>query len=814
MHPSCRRCGTPLVAGARACTGCGLALARPGSETGPVRSPVARPGSDTGPVGSPVARPGSDTGLVGSHGSYAGTRPPSSRLDASHGSGSRAPSQRLAPQVARIGPYEVKAKIGQGSFGVVYRVERPGSEGAFALKILMALQNEEVQRFIREAELARRLDHPGLVRVLDVGQHGQHPYYVMDLCEGETLRDRLRRGPLGIHESARLVAELAHTVAAVHSRGVIHRDLKPANVILDAMTGRPRLTDFGLARDHFGQRLTQTGEGLGTPFYMAPEAFQDVKRMDNRGDVWGLGVILYECLTGRTPFTGARFEEIARAVQKGTAPAPRSFRPEIGPALEAACLKAIARSPQDRHATATAFAQALEASVAPGPAARPSGRRLLIPAVALGLLVVAGGAGILVATMLSTSPPAVAAKPETPRPPPPPPKPKEDGRLRARALLDEARQVDRAPAPVEEVLARLDAAVPLAGDDLELRGAIEVAAVSALRARFRLREAIDRAKSGARMDPKSARRVKLLAALAARKLEGQAATSEGIHAVAAEGTDDAYGAFAAAWCGVMDRRQLDGPLLDKAIQLAPDFGPARDLKAQVLLGQKRVDEALHELEEARAQDPNDPDVLWTYTDVLQETRRSAEAIEPLDRLLALGGPKPEFDALYQRARMELHLGRSQSGFAFVDRGLQLYPGMMIGLMMRGYFAVQLGDMARADADFRDAAVQDFDRFEQELEGRYHAPEYVALVWSRILGVESGQATVEYAAKLVERLRGSVATHPDFLRLEGILALRRNRPLEEVVSPWRRAGGVTDNWLAVLRAAHPECNEIDSLRAKR
>jgi tetratricopeptide (TPR) repeat protein len=708
----------------------------------------------------------------------------------------------------------VKARIGQGSFGIVYKVERPGSEGAFALKILMTLQNEEVQRFLREAELARRLDHPGLVRVLDVGQHGQHPYYVMDLCEGETLRDRLRRGPLGIQESGRLVAELAQTVAAVHSRGVIHRDLKPANVILDALTGRPRLTDFGLARDSLGGKsLTQTGEGLGTPFYMAPEAFQDVKRMDNRGDVWGLGVILYECLTGRTPFTGARFEEIARAVQKGSAASPRTIRPEIGPALEAACLKAIARAPQDRHATATAFAQAIEASFAP-PAPAPHRRGLLIPALALGLLVLAGGGGVLVATLLSTSRPAPVAKVEPPKPPPQPPKPKEDGRVRVRALLDEAQKLERAPGPVEEVLAKLDAAVPLAEGDLELRGAIEVAAISALRAHFRLREAIDRAKSGARMDPKSARRVKVLAALAAHKLEGQAATSEGIHAVAAEGADDAMGAYATAWCSAMDRHELDGTLLDKAIQLAPDFGPARDLKAQILLSQKRVDEALGELEEARRQDPNDPDLLWTYIDVLQETRHSAEAIEPLDRLIALEGAKPEFEVLYQRARMELHLGRSQSGFAFVDRGLQLYPGTLIGLMMRGYFAVQLGDMSRADQDFRDAAVQDFDRFEQELEGRYHDLGYVALVWSRILGVESGQRTVDYASKLVERLRGQVGTHPDFLRLEGILALRRNRPLEEVVTPWRRAGGVTDNWLAVLRAAHPECGEIDSLRARR
>ncbi len=269
----------------------------------------------------------------------------------------------VGTRIALIGPYEVKEKLGQGSFGVVFRVARPGTRGDLALKVLTALGTEDVQRFLREAELARRLDDPGLVRVLDVGQHGEHPYYVMELCRGETLRDRLGRGPLAIPEATRIVSALARTVASVHARGILHRDLKPANVILDE-TGRPRLTDFGLARDRFGHSLTRTGDVLGTPVYMAPEQFRDAKHVDNRADIWGLGVILYECLTGRVPFRGPRFEDLERAIQSGVAPRPRTFRPDIPRSIEEACMKALARAPEGRHRTATALAEALEGTFA------------------------------------------------------------------------------------------------------------------------------------------------------------------------------------------------------------------------------------------------------------------------------------------------------------------------------------------------------------------------------------------------------------------------------------------------------------------
>jgi serine/threonine protein kinase len=313
----------------------------------------------------------------------------------------------VGTRISSIGPYEVKEKLGQGAFGVVFRVARRGTPGEFALKVLTALSTEDVQRFLREAELARRIDDPGVVRVLDAGQFERHPYYVMELCRGETLRERLQLGPLPIAEATRIVSALARTVASVHARGVLHRDLKPANVIMDE-TGRPRLTDFGLARDRFGQSLTRTGEVLGTPVYMAPEQFRDAKHIDNRADVWALGVILYQCLTGRLPFAGRRFDELERSIHSAVIPRPRSYRPDIPPSVEEACMKALARAPGDRYASATELARALERT----PDKERSPRSRLVPA-----LVVVGA----VATVLAVLAAAVFSTGSPPPSPPPPP---------------------------------------------------------------------------------------------------------------------------------------------------------------------------------------------------------------------------------------------------------------------------------------------------------------------------------------------------------------------------------------------------------
>ncbi|MBL4845440.1 MAG: serine/threonine protein kinase [Planctomycetes bacterium] len=192
----------------------------------------------------------------------------------------------------QIGQYEVLGEIARGGFGVVYRArDTQGSE--VAIKVLLDARDEdEVERFLREGDAATRMSHPNLVRVHGMGRDQGRPYLVMDYVDGPTLASRLaRHGHLPLRESARLVADLARAVSAAHAAGVLHRDLKPENVLFEG--DRPLLTDFGIARVADARTLTQTGELLGTPGYMAPEQIEgDRTRFGPPTDVYGLGAIL------------------------------------------------------------------------------------------------------------------------------------------------------------------------------------------------------------------------------------------------------------------------------------------------------------------------------------------------------------------------------------------------------------------------------------------------------------------------------------------------------------------------------------------
>ncbi|MBX3467259.1 MAG: serine/threonine protein kinase, partial [Planctomycetes bacterium] len=287
------------------------------------------------------------------------------------------PAAAGAPRL--IGGYEVVEELGRGSFGVVYEVQRPGIARRFALKVLLRASDdpELLARFRLEAQIASKLEHPGIVGVFDAGQHGELPFLVMELCPGQTLRERLRRGPLAPEDAARLVAEVARAVAFANERGVLHRDLKPANIIIEAATGRPRVTDFGLARDRsLARSMTRTGDVVGTPAYAAPEQLRGERTLDARVDVYALGVVLYECLTGERPFLGADVVALAEQVLHGALRPPRALNPRVPAALEEVCLRALARERFERTATAARLAEDLEAFLAGGaPVARSSERR-------------------------------------------------------------------------------------------------------------------------------------------------------------------------------------------------------------------------------------------------------------------------------------------------------------------------------------------------------------------------------------------------------------------------------------------------------
>jgi hypothetical protein len=239
--------------------------------------------------------------------------------------------------------------------GVVYRAEHLALKRPVALKMILAgghAGEEERRRFRREAEAAARLQHPNVVQVYEVGEHQGLPFCALEFCAGGNLAGRLR-GPLPPREAARLVETLAGAVHLAHSRNVVHRDLKPSNVLLTA-GGSPKIADFGLARQlDADQGQTQAGLVMGTPSYMAPEqASGQAHAAGPAADLWALGAVLYECLTGRPPFKGATVAETLAQVRDREPAAPRALNPAVPRDLDTICLKCLRKQPEQRYSSA------------------------------------------------------------------------------------------------------------------------------------------------------------------------------------------------------------------------------------------------------------------------------------------------------------------------------------------------------------------------------------------------------------------------------------------------------------------------------
>jgi serine/threonine-protein kinase len=259
----------------------------------------------------------------------------------------------------RIPGYEVEAVLGHGGMGVVFRARHLRLNRIVALKMALAgayVTPLERQRFQQEAEAVARLRHPNVVQIYDVGDHEGRPYFTMEHLEGGSLAQKLSGAPQPAGPAAALLATLADAVHAAHKSGIIHRDLKPANVLL-ADDGRPKISDFGLARRVDGEsRLTGTGIVVGTPSYMAPEQARgsaDVARPET--DVYALGAILYELLTGRPPFRGVTAVETLQQVLSQDPVPPSRLNPEVPRDLETICLKCLQKDPAKRYSSAAAF---------------------------------------------------------------------------------------------------------------------------------------------------------------------------------------------------------------------------------------------------------------------------------------------------------------------------------------------------------------------------------------------------------------------------------------------------------------------------
>ncbi len=259
------------------------------------------------------------------------------------GSGAPIIPSPTPPVLPAIAGYEIRRELGKGGMGVVYEAWQPSLNRVVALKMILGgFADEEARsRILTEAHAIAALQHPNVVQVFEVGEHGGAPFFSLEFCSGGSLEGRLKASPLPPAEAARLVETLARAVHHAHEKGVIHRDLKPANVLLTA-DGTPKVTDFGLARKLDEAGRTQTGAVMGTPSYMAPEqAAGKGKEVGPAADVYALGAILYECLTGRPPFKAAVMLDTLVQVRNDDPVPPRQLQPKTPRDLETVCLKCL-----------------------------------------------------------------------------------------------------------------------------------------------------------------------------------------------------------------------------------------------------------------------------------------------------------------------------------------------------------------------------------------------------------------------------------------------------------------------------------------
>src|SRR5262245_58797663 len=265
---------------------------------------------------------------------------------------------------ARVVPgYEVLRTLPAGGMGVVYQARDVALNRVVALKVLTRggeADAQWLQRFRAEARAVAALDHPNVVRIYQYGEHDGRPYFVMELVEGGSLAEKLLSGPLPALAAARLLEPVARAVHYVHGRQIVHRDLKPANILL-AADGTPKVADFGLAkRLDTDQGLTASQALLGTAAYMAPEqAAGRAREVGPAADVWALGAVLYETLTGRPPFRGETWLETLDQVRFEEVVPPSRLSPHVARDLEVICLKCLKKKAAERYPSAAGLAEDL-----------------------------------------------------------------------------------------------------------------------------------------------------------------------------------------------------------------------------------------------------------------------------------------------------------------------------------------------------------------------------------------------------------------------------------------------------------------------
>jgi serine/threonine protein kinase len=357
--------------------------------------------------------PGVDSSAVAAYSAEAAAKAGSAKADGpGRDGGLRAADRKKATRVlGDLGDYELLEEIGRGGQGVVYRAHEKSLNRTVALKLLGLgpwTTETHLKRFRREAEAAASLQHPGIVPIYEVGERDGQCYFSMKFVEGGQLDEVTQGKPIPIPRGAELISKLARTVHYAHEHGILHRDIKPGNILLDE-NSEPHLTDFGLARlVEAESTVTRTLDVLGTPSYMAPEqAAGETTKLGKTTDVYGLGAVLYQLLTGQPPFAGGTTYETVKLLLDTEPRLPRSLNAKIDRELSTICLKCLDKDPKRRYSSALALAEDLEHWLKHEPIqAKPSGffthsrkwvRRNPSTAVLVTLLVaLAIGSGVMV----------------------------------------------------------------------------------------------------------------------------------------------------------------------------------------------------------------------------------------------------------------------------------------------------------------------------------------------------------------------------------------------------------------------------------
>ena len=263
-----------------------------------------------------------------------------------------------------LGRYEIVAELGKGAMGVVYRANDPMLNRMVAIKTINTEEAghegmaEYEARFYTEAKAAGGLNHPNIIIIYDIGKSGHLVYMAMEYIEGRELRELLAQGqPLPVVQAVDVAAQVAEGLAYAHQHQVVHRDIKPANIMITPQ-GRAKIADFGIARMRSSETRTQTGVILGSPKYISPEQVVG-KRADHRSDIFSLGIILYECLTGATPFNGEGLSALMYQITNHDPAPPSSANPQVPVMLDYIIAKVLAKAPEARYQSAADFANDL-----------------------------------------------------------------------------------------------------------------------------------------------------------------------------------------------------------------------------------------------------------------------------------------------------------------------------------------------------------------------------------------------------------------------------------------------------------------------